>query len=134
MEPKADRYQQTTKVETEITDMIHQHRLRLLELGAAGRLLIAEEIDEVLPLDDADLLDKAKPITAEGKVKADPAKLMARRDAQVKAVLARGPLALIVLGGAHDLSDSVRRLGGGHCEYIRVTTRRFLEFSGEEVK
>jgi hypothetical protein len=29
------------------------------------------------------------------------------------------PVALIVLGAAHDLSGSVRRVGGG-CEYIRV--------------
>jgi hypothetical protein len=53
----------------------------------------------------------------------DLANLAARHDAQVRAVLDNGPFALIVLGGAHDLSDSVRRLGGGHCEYIRVTTR-----------
>jgi hypothetical protein len=41
--------------------MIEQHQLRLLELGAAGRLLIAGEIEEVLPLDDDDLLDRANP-------------------------------------------------------------------------
>jgi hypothetical protein len=34
---------------------------------------------------------------------------------------------MIILGGSHDLSDNVRRLG--RCEYIRVTTRRFKEFS-----
>jgi hypothetical protein len=61
----------------------------------------------------------------------DPAKLVVRHDAQVRAVLDGGPLALIVLGGAHDLTDSVRRLGGGRCEYIRVTTKRFRQFSGE---
>jgi len=47
----------------------------------------------------------------------------------VKAVMAKGGFGLIVLGGSHDLSDSVRRLGQGRCEYIRVTTRRFKEFS-----
>jgi hypothetical protein len=57
------------------------------------------------------LLKQAKPIT--------PAGLQARNDAQVRAVLDKGPLALIVLGGAHDLSDSVRWLGGGHCEYLK---------------
>jgi hypothetical protein len=44
-------------------------------------------------------------------------------------VLDNGPFALIVLGGDHDLSDSVRRLGRNRCEYIRVTTKRFREFS-----
>jgi hypothetical protein len=52
----------------------------------------------------------------------------AREDAQVKAVLAKGNFGLIVLGGSHDLSDSVRQLGQGQCDYIRAT-RRFKEFS-----
>jgi hypothetical protein len=44
--------------------------------------------------------------------------LKARRDAQVKGVLEKGAfcLCLIVLGGSHDLSDNVRRLGQGRCE------------------
>jgi hypothetical protein len=72
-------------------------------MGAAGRLLIAGP---------GRLLEQAMRIT--------PATLTARHDAQV---------GLIVLGGAHDLSESVRRLGGGHCEYIRVATRWFVEVS-----
>jgi hypothetical protein len=92
--------------------MIDEHRLRLLEIGAPGRLLIAGEIDDVLPLDDAELLDEAKPITPEGKVRLDPEKLKARQDAQVKSLLEKGAFGLIVLGGAHDLRDSVRRLLG----------------------
>lgn len=72
-----------------------------------------------------------KPETPDGKVKADPVKLMARRDAQVKAVLAPGPFGLIVLGDAHDLSESVRLLGERKSEYLRITTRRFKEFSEE---
>jgi hypothetical protein len=55
--------------------------------------------------------------------------LKARQDTQVNGVLEKGAFGLIVLGGAHDLSDNVRRLGQGRCEYIRVTTRRFKEFS-----
>lgn len=62
-------------------------------------------------------------------MKLDPEKLSARRDAQVKAVLDEGAFRLIVLGGFHDLSASVRRLGLGKCEYLRITTRRFKEFS-----
>jgi hypothetical protein len=126
---KIDRYAEAKKVESGITELLDLHKVRLLELGAAGRLLIAGEIEEVLPLDDSDLLDRAKPITPEGKVRIDRDKLEARHDAQVKAVLDGATFGLIVLGGAHDLSDSVRRLGQGECEYIRVTTRRFKQFS-----
>ena len=43
-------------------------------------------------------------------------RLKARRDAQVKGVLEKGAFGLIVLGGSHDLSDNVRRLGQGRCE------------------
>jgi hypothetical protein len=44
----------------------------------------------------------------------------------VRAAMKEGGTALVILGGRHDLSESVRRAGG--CEYIRVTTRRFQEF------
>jgi len=131
IKPESERYQNAQKIEEEITDLIDQHRYRLLEIGAPGRLLIAGEIDDVLPLDDANLLEQAKPITPEGKVKLDPERLSARHDAQVKAVLEKGGFGLIVLGGAHDMSDNVRRLGQGRCEYIRVTTSRYKQFSQE---
>lgn len=67
----------------------------------------------MLPLDDADLLEQANPITPDGKVKLDPARLLARQDAHVKAVLDKRAFGLVVLGGSHDLSDNVRRLDLG---------------------
>lgn len=45
----------------------------------------------------------------------------AREDAIVKNVLARGPVSLLVLGGAHDLSNNVPK----DCQYIRVSTKAF---------
>ena len=94
-------------------------------------LTLSGEIEEVLPLDDANLLEKAKPISPDGQVKVDQDRFTARHDAQVKAVLAHGPFALIVLGGGHDLAESVRRLSGGSCEYLRITTRRYGEVARE---
>lgn len=107
MEPKTERHDQAKEIEGEITGMLDQHKAQLLEHGAPGRLLIAGEIEEVLPLDDDDLLDRAKPVTPEGKLRFDMEKMMARHDAQVKAVLEKGLFRLIVLGGSHDLSDNV---------------------------
>ncbi len=95
--------------------------------GAAGRLLISGDLEDVLPLEDADALAKAKPISPSGGVRLDPVKIDARNDAQVNAVLKEGPVAVIVLGGAHDLRVSVQRLGGGNCECLRVTTKRYME-------
>src|SRR4051812_4965443 len=104
----------------------------VLRLGAPGRLLAAREIEAVLPLDDAGLLDAAKPALRGGQAQVEPGKREARHDAQVRAALASGPCSLLVLGGGHDLSASVRRLGGWAAEYLRVTTRRYREFAGRD--
>jgi hypothetical protein len=50
----------------------------------------------------------------------------------VKAALDGGPCTLVIRGGGHDLTASVRRLGKGNAEYVRVTTVRYREFAGSE--
>jgi hypothetical protein len=52
-----------------------------------------------------------------------------REDAQVRAALGDGPLSVIVPGGAHDLSASVRRVAGGDGAYVRVTTAACTAFA-----
>ena len=74
---------------------------------------------------------RARPIAKGGAVKADPGPVKARQEAQVKAALKSGPLAVIVLGGSHNLSQSVRG-GSGECAYLPVTTRRYPEVAEEE--
>jgi hypothetical protein len=109
------RYEQAKRIETEVDQMLDQHTVRLLELGAAGRLLIASEIAQVLPLDDGDLLEQAKPITPSGKVRMDPLKLTARRDAQVTAVLDHGAFGLPVNSFSSRLSINPPDFGFGRC-------------------
>jgi hypothetical protein len=115
--------------EAAIDAMVREHRRRLLEYGAAVQLEVAHEV-EVMPLDDRDLLEGAKPVERDGKMQPDPARLEERHDGQVKAAMKSGACSFLILGGDHDLSESVRRLGGGTVEYVRVTTRRFKEVSG----
>jgi hypothetical protein len=43
----------------------------------------------------------------------------------IKAAIASGPCAVLILGGDHDLSASVKRLGGATVEW--VTTSRYNE-------
>lgn len=124
---KLQRNEKAKGIEVQLLTMLDEHKHRLLEMGAAGRLLISGDLEDVLPIEDADALAKAKPVTS-GGVKLDAAMLEARHDAQVKAVLKQGPVAFIVLGGAHDLTESIQRLGGENCEYLRLTTKRFREF------
>ena len=54
----------------------------------------------------------------------------AREDAMVKKMLDGGPFAFVVLGGGHDLSDNIERLGGGSCEYLTVETKMYSQLSG----
>ena len=53
----------------------------------------------------------------------DPDKIEARQDAQARRLLDGGRFALIVLGGAHDLSDNLDRLSRGQAEYIRAAPK-----------
>lgn len=62
-------------------------------------------------------------------MKVDAEQVRLREDAQAKAVLDRSKFGFIVLGGSHELTESVRRVSGGRCGNLRVTTRRFKEFS-----
>ncbi|MFH1924592.1 MAG: hypothetical protein ABIP48_32470 [Planctomycetota bacterium] len=43
-----------------------------------------------------------------------------------------GPFALVILGGAHDLADNVRKLAGRAGDYVRVTTRWGRRFGVED--
>jgi hypothetical protein len=124
-----DRYTKAAGIEAEIVGMLNDHRVRLLELGAAGRLLIAGELEDVLPLDDETALDASRPVTPAGRVKLDKEKVRAREETQVRLLLAGDPVAVIVLGGDHDLSQPLRSLTEGRAEYLRVTTSMFRRFS-----
>lgn len=125
-----ERHTKAKSIEAEILSLLDQHWVALLEVGSAGRLLISRELEEVLPIEDAEKLEEAKPVTPSGEIKLDPAKVDARRDAQVRNALKHGPFALVVLGGAHDVSANARRLTDGRCECIRVTTWKFKELLG----
>jgi hypothetical protein len=87
-----------------------------VSVGAPGRLLLAGDLDEVRPLDDAEALAAADPR------KADAATMKAREDAIVRKALAGGePVVIVVLGGGHDLTESVCA-ADPNCGYIRVAT------------
>lgn len=114
-------------MEAKILDLLYGSYWRLVEMGAAGRLLVSGEIEEVLPMEDDDVLEAANPVTAEGQVQFDEKRVKARRDAIVKNVLKSGSFGLMILGGDHDLTENVKRVGGGKCEYIRVTLNRYKQ-------
>ena len=108
-----------------------RQRQDLLQLGAAGRLFMAGRIKAIAPLEEVAAYDAADPVTEDGMVTLDQDRIEARQTAQAKRLLAGGKFSLIVLGGAHDLSDNLDRLSGGQAEYIRVATTQWREFGGD---
>ena len=108
-------------------DLLIQYQLRLvlLEVGAPGRLMIDGEID-VLPAEDTLLLEKANPVKS-GKVEFDHEIIEKREDAIVQNLLKDGPVVVLVMGGAHDLSNNVPK----GCKYERVGTKAYREAVGE---
>jgi hypothetical protein len=115
------------KEEAEIRSRLDEHRERALKLGVAGRLLHAGEL-EVLPLEAAKTL---RPVTPAGA--GVPVAQAARQDEMVRAMRTSGEaVAVVILGAEHDLSASVRRLGQGRVEYVRVTTKQVERLVDEE--
>jgi hypothetical protein len=73
------------------------YREDLLQIGAAGRLYLSDEIDDVLPLEDHAAWRAAKP--ADGVI--DPQANEVREKAMANRLPSR---AVIVLGVGHDLT------------------------------
>jgi hypothetical protein len=117
----SERYAKAQAVEKEIVDLVEHHRLELLELGAVARLLVSGELDRVLPLDDAKLLDAARPKLSNGKVASNPFAAVFREAWMARTLAEAGPVAVAVLGGAHNLKEPLGTVGG--VEYLRVSVR-----------
>lgn len=109
--------------------LIDMHRQDTLEVGAGGRLMMTGEL-EVIPAEDAHALEAANPVK-DGKVQYDEAANERREDAIVRNVLAsESPVSVLVMGGGHDLTDNVERIGG-QVEYVRVQVNAHRKATGE---
>lgn len=85
---------------------IDEHRAKLLELGAVGHLMRTGQLEDVIPLEDTYLMEAADPtkngFQFDGKANEKRERGMARR------LMGGGPVAVVILGGGHDLSDDLR--------------------------
>jgi hypothetical protein len=86
---------------------------------------MAGESQRVLPLDDAQLLDAARPKIHDGKVASNPFAAVFREAWMAKTLTEAGPVAVAVLGGAHHLKEPLGTVGG--VEYIRLSVRALGE-------
>lgn len=122
---------ETQEIITGIEAIEDQHRNDLLHLGGAGRLILDGELDGALPLEDADAHAASNPVGDDGSVTLDQEKIEARQDAQVRLLLEGDPVTIVILGGAHDLSDNLERLAGDSAEYIRVELNAWKQIGWE---
>lgn len=113
-----DRRTKAEKIRREIQTLVDTHRMMLLEIGTPGRLLLAGDIDRILPLEDEQLLQDANPIKG-GKIAFDSAKVRARRDAMIRNLRVGPEPAVVILGGSHILE-----MPAG-VEYVRVTVKAY---------
>ncbi len=105
---------------TAVDDFVAQLRREdELQLGSPGYLLMNGEIDDVLPGDDADAMDRANPIK-EGKIEFDQ-KLNEAREAATVQLLLKHDESVLIMGGSHDLTDNLPV----SVEYVRVTLREY---------
>ena len=113
-------YQKMKAIQTRTQSLLTEQRERMLQVGAAGKLLMAGELADVVPLDDDETLAAAHPVKADGTVQLEPEKIEAREAAMVtRLATADEPVSVIVLGTAHELADHFK---GRSTVYERVAT------------
>lgn len=100
----------------------------ILEAGPMLSLVASDELKTVHPIEDAKALDAAAPQFEDGKPLYDPKALEAREDAIVRNTLKHGPVAILLLGGSHDLRDNLKRIEPG-AELIVVKVKAYSEFA-----
>ena len=103
----------------------HEYQTDMLQIGAPGQLLIDGHIEAVLPAEDAEAYEAANPVQADGRIVFDEKASEAREDAIVKNLMKVSGTAVIVLGGAHDLSDNVPE----GVKLIELTVRGYGELT-----
>lgn len=100
-----------------------QYKNDLLMVGTPGKLMMAGQLDQVLPTETEKSIKDGAPFDAKGNVKLDADKIEKREDVIVEHLLKGESVVFVILGGAHDLSNNIP----DDCEYIRVATKKYNE-------
>ena len=90
-------------------------------------MFLSGRIEEIFAAEDLKLLQASRPVQRDGTLQWDWEAQERREDAIVERMTQHDGTALIVLGGGHNLTDNIQRLGK-RCEYIRVMTKRYWQF------
>jgi hypothetical protein len=95
----------------------------LMMMGVVAQLLVEEKL-KVLPTEN-EFFEKANPLK-DGKVEIDEDEQERREDAIVRNLLKKKGTVYLVLGGAHDLTDNIKKLSND-CGYTVVTPKGYPE-------
>ena len=109
-----------------------QYRRDCLQLGAAAQLLISNELESVLPLENAEVFEAASPVSKDGKIRFDEAAEAKREDEMLKILMREQGIKVIVLGGGHDMTDNLKRMNLDSVRYARVGTKRYESVMSED--
>lgn len=96
-----------------------QNKIDLMELGAAGRLVVSGELETILPAEKSWAFDAANPLLVNGAIKFDKFADERREDEIVRNLMRADGVAVIVLGSDHDLTDNLKRWRS-HSKYKRM--------------
>lgn len=122
------RHQRLNEVEEEL-----YRTPNVLSLGVPGRLVARGLIKTVHAADTDATLALTDPLQPDGRLRRVSREAIEKReDHMVKQMLKISGSSIIVLGGAHDLSDNVKRLGEDRVGLIVVTTRGYLKHAEDE--
>jgi hypothetical protein len=112
LQDKMKSYEETTEtieIRRNLDQLAKDLREDRIQLGAIGSLIRDGDLDDVIPLESTEMLEAANPITQDGQIRSDSVAGTAREAEMVRRILAGGPVAIVVLGGAHDLSDALKK-------------------------
>lgn len=108
LQKKMDDYDNSVeamRIRQNLNRLYVEMREERIQLGAVGAILREGAIDTVMPLEAAD------PVTVDGKIRSDSATMKAREAEMARRIVAGGPVAIVVLGGEHDLTDALKATG-----------------------
>lgn len=101
----------------------YEYQTDMLLIGAPGQLLIDDHIKSIAPGEDAKAYKAANPLKPDGRIVFDEKVNEAREDAIVRNLMKASGPAVIVLGGAHHLSDNVP----AGVQLVEVTVKAYPE-------
>lgn len=109
-----------------------QYRRDCLQMGAAAQLVISNELNSVLPLENAKAFEAANPVDNDREVRIDEGKEEKREDEMIKSLLKGQGIKVIMLGGGHDLTDNLKRMKLDSVLYVRVGTKGYEKVVKDE--